>query len=164
MSSSRRPSFSIRTKVDVQEPKSHGPNAQLGSGVANQELGQVVDLVVTEDDVRICWKQFASTLPKEHSALAGRLQIIRPVLNADSSTITVTTDNRMVASDILSMRPQFEAYLRQQLQNSKLTINVVVEEAQTVHHIYSRVEQFQILEKRNPALKKLKEALDLDLS
>ena len=164
MSSSRRPSFSIRTKVDVQEPKSHGPNAQLGSSVANQELEQVADLVVTEDDVRICWKQFASTLPKEHSALAGRLQIIRPVLNADSSTITVTTDNRMVASDILSMRPQFEAYLRQQLQNSKLAINVVVEETQTVHHIYSRVEQFQILEKRNPALKKLKEALDLDLS
>ena len=70
----------------------------------------------------------------------------------------------MVASDILSMRSQIEVYLRQQLQNSKLTINVVVEEKQTVHHIYSRVEQFQILEKRNPALKKLKEALDLDLS
>ena len=163
MSSSRRPSFSIRTKVDVQETKSHGPNAQLGPGVANQNPEQVADLIVNEDDVRICWKQFASTLPKEHSALAGRLQNIRPVLNSES-TITVTTDNRMVASDILSMRSQIEAYLRQQLQNSKLTINVAVEEKQTVHHIYSRVEQFQILEKRNPALKKLKEALDLDLS
>ena len=163
MSSSRRPSFSIRAKANVQESNSQGGGSQAGYGTVGQLSEQTVDLPVGEDGVRICWKQFAATLPKEHSALAGRLQIIRPVLNADL-TITAMTDNRMVASDIQAVRPQIEAYLRQQLQNSKLTINVVVEESQTVHHIYSRVEQFQILEKRNPALKKLKEALDLDLS
>ena len=137
------------------------------SSVAQAQVTSVAtpleDLPVAEDGVRICWKQFAATLPKEHSALAGRLQIIRPVLNPDL-TITATTDNRMVASDIMNVRPQIEAYLRQQLQNSKLTLNIVVEETQTVRHIYSRVEQFQILEKRNPVLKKLREALDLDLS
>ena len=164
MASSRRPSFSIRTKGDAQKTDSQGLNAQsVGCGTANQASVEVVDLPVSEDGVRICWKLFASTLPKEHSALAGRLQIIRPVLNADF-TITATTDNRMVASDILGVRQDIEIYLRQQLQNSKLTLNVVVEETKIVHHIYSRVEQFQILEKRNPALKKLKEALDLDLS
>lgn len=164
MSSSRRPSFSIRAKADVKDATpQRGGAPGAGNATASQAYEEIVDLAVSEDGVRICWKQYASTLPKEHSALAGRLQIIRPALN-DDLTITVTTDNRMVASDILGMRRQIEDYLRQQLQNRKLTINVVVEETKTVHHIYSRVEQFQILEQRNPALRKLKEALDLDLS
>ena len=164
MSSSRRPSFSIRAKADVKDATpQRGGAPGVGNTTASQAYEEIVDLAVSEDGVRICWKQYASTLPKEHSALAGRLQIIRPALN-DDLTITVTTDNRMVASDILGMRRQIEDYLRQQLQNRKLTINVVVEETKTVHHIYSRVEQFQILEQRNPALRKLKEALDLDLS
>ena len=164
MSSSRRPSFSIRAKADVKDATpQRGGAPGVGNATASQAYEEIVDLAVSEDGVRICWKQYASTLPKEHSALAGRLQIIRPALN-DDLTITVTTDNRMVASDILGMRRQIEDYLRQQLQNRKLTINVVVEETKTVHHIYSRVEQFQILEQRNPALRKLKEALDLDLS
>ena len=161
ITSIKRPSFSIRGNNVAQN------SSAQQSSVAQAQVTSVAtpleDLPVAEDGVRICWKQFAATLPKEHSALAGRLQIIRPVLNPDL-TITATTDNRMVASDIMNVRPQIEAYLRQQLQNSKLTLNIVVEETQTVRHIYSRVEQFQILEKRNPVLKKLREALDLDLS
>lgn len=95
--------------------------------------------------------------------MAGRLLNIRPVLD-DSLAVTVSIDNRMVASDIAGMRSRIEAFLRRQLQNSKLSLNIVVAEAQPTHRIYSRVEQFQILEQRNPVLRKLKEALDLDLS
>ena len=126
-------------------------------------VADVPDLPVSEDGVRICWKQFAAALPKEESAMAGRLLNIRPVLD-DSLAVTVSIDNRMVASDIAGMRSRIEAFLRSQLQNSKLSLNIVVEETQPTHRIYSRVEQFQILEQRNPVLHKLKEALDLDLS
>lgn len=126
-------------------------------------VADVPDLPVSEDGVRICWKQFAAALPKEESAMAGRLLNIRPVLD-DSLAVTVSIDNRMVASDIAGMRSRIEAFLRRQLQNSKLSLNIVVAEAQPTHRIYSRVEQFQILEQRNPVLRKLKEALDLDLS
>ena len=94
--------------------------------------------------------------------MAGRLMNIRPELN--DLTVKIGIDNRMVATELSAMRPHIEAYLRQQLQNSKLTINIVIEETKAAHRIYSRVEQYQILEKRNPALRKLKELLDLDLS
>ena len=120
------------------------------------------DLPVSEDGVRICWKQFAMGLPKEQAAMAGRLMNIRPSLN--DLTVKVSIDNRMVAEELSAICPQLEAHLRRQLQNGKLTIHVVVEENTAAHKIYSRVEQYQILEKRNPALRKLKELLDLDLS
>ena len=94
--------------------------------------------------------------------MAGRLKIIRPRL--EDHTIVASVDNRMVAADLEAMRGQIESYLRQQLQNKQLTVKIVLEESVVIHHIYSRVEQFQILERRNPALRMLKESLDLDLS
>lgn len=159
----KRQSFSIHGKVSAQGGSAHNQGNVSTGDVAVPVQADVPDLPVSEDGVRICWKQFASTLPKEESAMAGRLLNIRPRLN-ENHTITIGVDNRMVASDITGMRTRIETYLRQQLQNRHLTLNVVLEESQTTHRIYSRVEQFQILEKRNPALKKLKEALDLDLS
>ena len=132
-------------------------------GAATVVQPDMPDLPVSEDGVRICWKQFASALPKEESAMAGRLMIIRPSLK-DGLVVNVVIDNRMVASDIRAMQPRIEGYLRRQLQNKGLSLNIVLEESQTTHRIYSRVEQYQILEKRNPVVGKLKEALDLDLS
>ena len=122
----------------------------------------VEDIPITEDGLRICWKKFASTLPQEESAMAGRLTIMRPQLT-DKYTITINCENKIVAQELHSMCQRIEAYLRKQMQNNKLQIQINSEELQAAHRIYSRIEQFQILEQRNPALKRLKEALDLDL-
>lgn len=94
--------------------------------------------------------------------MAGRLMIIRPQLTGET-TFTVVIDNKIVAQDLRTIQPRIEAYLRQQMQNSHISMNIKLEENLTAHRIYSRVEQYQILEKRNPVLKKLKELLDLDL-
>ena len=95
--------------------------------------------------------------------MAGRLQILRPMLK-ENLVIEVLVDNRMVATDVTAMRPQIEEFLRRELQNSRLTMHVIVEEAKATHKILSRVEQYQTIEQHNPAVRKLKELLDLDLS
>ena len=95
--------------------------------------------------------------------MVGRLLNIRPALKPDL-IVDICIDNRMVASELMAMKGQIEAYLREQLQNNMLSMNITIGESQATHRIYSRVEQFQILEERNPMLRKLKEALDLDLS
>ena len=94
--------------------------------------------------------------------MAGRLLNLRPLLNEDF-TIDVSVENHMVASELSGMRAHIEEYLRHQLQNRKITLNIVVEDVESTHRIYSRIEQYQTLETRNPAVRKLKEALDLDL-
>ena len=95
--------------------------------------------------------------------MAGRLQILRPMLK-ENLVIEVLVDNRMVATDVTAMRPQIEEFLRKELQNSRLTMHIIVEEAKSTHRILSRVEQYQAIEQHNPAVRKLKELLDLDLS
>ena len=161
VSMSRRPSFSIRSKANELETTARTQSQEAVT--AATVTPQVEDLPISEEGVRICWKQFATTLPKEQAAMAGRLLNLRPSLT-DELKVVVHIDNPMVASELSAMRLQVEEFLRQQLQNSKLTLDVVVEEVQSTRKIYSRVEQFQLLEKRNPAIGKLKELLDLDLS
>ena len=156
------PSFSIRAKlaeIEARGRKSMQPESQPMPIVEEMPME---DLPVDVNGVRICWKRFAAALPREHSALAGRLTNMRPSLS-DDLVISVTINNRMVESDLQQMRPHMEQYLRKQLQNSKLRINIVVDETMETHHIYSRVEQYQILAKRYPVLGRLKDALDLDL-
>ncbi len=122
----------------------------------------VEDLPVSEEGLRICWKQFAASLPKEESAMAGRLMNIRPKLN-DDNTFSVGIDNKLVAQELHGMQPRIEQYLRKQMQNSRISMRIRVEDVLPTHRILSRVEQYQILENRNPALKLLTELLDLDL-
>lgn len=160
MTGLKRPSFSIRGKVE--DPQQTAQNNAAAAAAVVAEVPQE-NLPVSEDGVRICWKKYAMILPKEQAAMAGRLMNIRPALKPDL-IVEVSIDNRMVASELSGMKAHIEAYLRQQLQNDKLSLNIVISETLTAHNrIYSRVEQFQILEKRNPVIHKLKEALDLDL-
>ena len=160
MTGIKRPSFSIRGKVE--DPQQTAQNNAKAAATVVAEVPQE-NLPVSEDGVRICWKKYAMILPKEQAAMAGRLMNIRPALKPDL-IVEVSIDNRMVASELSGMKAHIEAYLRQQLQNDKLSLNIVISETQTAHNrIYSRVEQFQILEKRNPVIHKLKEALDLNL-
>ncbi len=162
-STSRRPlSFSIRTGIlnDGTNTSTPKPADTAPKAPVPQEIQE--DLPVSEEGLRICWKQFASSLPKEESAMAGRLMNIRPKLN-DGNSFTIIIDNKLVAQEIHAMQPRIESYLRQQMQNSRITMRITIEEMITTHRIYSRVEQYQMLEQRNPALKLLKELLDLDL-
>ena len=162
---SRPKGFSIR--INASRDTQAATNAQQATRASSAttpttQVPITEDLPINEDGLRICWKQFAQTLPKEDSAMAGRLMNIRPHLVSDS-TFTITIDNKIVMQELHSMQSRIEAYLRQQMQNSRINMQIVLEETQATHRIYSRVEQYQILEQRNPTLKRLKELFDLDL-
>lgn len=94
--------------------------------------------------------------------MAGRLMNIRPKLNDDNS-FTIIIDNKLVAQEIHAMQPRIVSYLSQQMQNNSITMRIAIEETITTRRIYSRVEQYQMLEQQNPSLKLLKELLNLDL-
>lgn len=94
--------------------------------------------------------------------MAGRLMNIRPNLDK-GGRFTITLDNKLVEQEMRTMKPRIEAYLRQQMQNSTISMEIILDETQGIRRIYSRVEQFQMMEQRNNALTRLKKAFDLDL-
>ena len=94
--------------------------------------------------------------------MAGRMANIHPKLN-DDRTFTVSIDNKLVAQELRELQPRIERFLREQLQNSSISMRIKIDETLPPHRILSRVEQYQQLEKRNPALKMMTELFNLDL-
>ena len=164
--SARKPlTFSLRTGVKPQDTASTTTAENSEKRVAGPvTIPQAVveDLPINEDGLRICWKQFVQTLPQEESAMAGRLTIMRPYINGEN-IVAIPIDNKIVAQELHSMRSRIEEFLRKQMQNSKISIQIQLEEVNKNHRIVSRIEQYQTMEQRNPSLKRLKELLELDL-
>lgn len=122
------------------------------------------DYMFNEKDLGYYWREFASLLPKEEAANAGRMMNMHPHLLADQQTFEVAVDNDMVQKYMQQLAPKIEAHLQKKLHNRKIRMTTRVSEANENVRAYSHVERFQMMSKKNPSLLKLKEALGLELS
>lgn len=122
------------------------------------------DYIFNEKDLGYYWREFASLLPKEEAANAGRMMNMHPHLLADQHTFEVAVDNDIVQKYMQHLAPQIEAHLQEKLHNRKIKMTTRVSEANENVRAYSHVERFQMMSKKNPSLLKLKEALGLELS
>ena len=122
------------------------------------------DYDVYEKDLNYYWREFATRLPKEEAANAGRMMNMSPKLLEDQTTFEVAVDNEMVQKYMQQLAPQIENHLREQLHNRKIRMTVRVSAADENIRAYSHVERFQMMSKKNPNLLKLKEEFGLELS
>ena len=121
------------------------------------------DYIFNEKDLRYYWLEFANLLPVENAANAGRMKTMAPHLINDT-TFEIVVDNEFVEKNMTDMIPQIQEHLRKQLHNSKITMTVRISKPQEVIKAYNKVEQYQMMSKKNPILKRLCEELDLELS
>ena len=82
----------------------------------------------------------------------------------DSDHFEVVANNPAVADQLKQYKPAIEQYLRDNLDNVNITMNVRIREAEEKKRAYSRQEQFMNMCGINPSLKKLRDVLNLDLS
>ena len=144
--------------MDKQTEKVVSPSLQTG---VKKEIEE--DYIFNEKDLRYYWLEFANLLPVENAANAGRMKTMTPHLINDT-TFEFVVDNEFVEKNMTDMIPQIQEHLRKQLHNSKITMTVRISKPQEVIKAYNKVEQYQMMSKKNPNLKRLCEELDLELS
>ena len=138
--------------------------AQKPAAQVQQAEKEWEDYDVYEKDLNYYWREFATRLPKEERANAGRMMNMSPKLLDDQTTFEVAVDNEMVQKYMQQLAPQIENHLREQLHNRKIRMTVRVSAAEENIRAYSHVERFQMMSKKNPNLLKLKEEFGLELS
>ena len=138
--------------------------AQKPAAQVQQAEKEWEDYDVYEKDLNYYWREFATRLPKEERANAGRMMNMSPKLLDDQTTFEVAVDNEMVQKYMQQLAPQIENHLREQLHNRKIRMTVRVSAADENIRAYSHVERFQMMSKKNPNLLKLKEEFGLELS
>ena len=105
------------------------------------------------------WEEFAARLknrPNLQSTLAGM-----PVLEEDYRLV-LKIDNSVQEDLINSIKPELVSWLRKELRNSKIQLTTQINESVKGKIIYSDVEKYMEMLKKNPNLELLKQRFKLD--
>ena len=115
-------------------------------------------------NLTVAWREFAVNLPQEDIAFSHRMNNMEPTMQEDGETFLVIADNQSVQNELLKMQQRIEAYLHKRLRNGTLHMVVRLREMTDKRHVYSRVEQLNMMLQQNEALRKLKEEFQLELT
>lgn len=150
--------FSIKNPRPTMSESSHAQTT------VHQASGTDEDQAFSEQDLRRYWLEFAQRLPKEEAANAGRMKTMSPHLLDDNTTFEIVVDNEIVKKYMEDIMPKVRSYLCAQLHNSKVSMTVRVSNPQEVVKAYNRVEQYQMMNQKNPQLQHLREEFGLEFS
>lgn len=150
-------------KSPNKEKTDHAVSAPSTQSMVSEPTEDYEDFLVTEKDICFYWHEFANLLPVEETAMAQRMKIMQPKLIKDN-TFEVVVDNEQVKIYMTEMSERIVNHMRHQLHNRKITMEVRIADPKEVARTYSKPQQFINMSKRNPALLKLKDEFDLELT
>ena len=107
------------------------------------------------------WHKFLNSLPREQMAIAQRIRMLQPTIIAPS-TIEVKVNNPQIINELNDLKADLEAFLRQHLMNSELSLSFHLSEQETVQRSYSKQEYLLQMEKMNPTLTSLIKEMELE--
>jgi DNA polymerase-3 subunit gamma/tau len=146
---------SISLKADEEEGQDEDPSL-----LADQELPETS---FREEDLQMYWQAFAGRLRDDKPSVFTMLTTRKPSLG-DGWVVKFEVDNRVQQAEMEALRADLLEYLRKQLDNSRISLQLpIVKRENGDVRPYTPQEKFRYLSEQNPALKELRDRLDLDI-
>ncbi|MGM9688288.1 MAG: DNA polymerase III subunit gamma/tau [Alloprevotella sp.] len=117
----------------------------------------------TLDTLLYYWHRYANQLPREDSAIAGRMRNMNPKLLSNYE-VEVLVENNMVEQYMRSKQIDLMNYLRTNLRNDYIILRFTLAQEEGQQRTFSRLEQLNELLNRSAALTMLKKELSLELA
>ena len=117
----------------------------------------------TLDTLQYYWHRYANQLPREDSAIAGRMRNMNPKL-LPNYEVEVMVENNMVEQYMRSKQIDLMNYLRTNLRNDYIILRFTQAQEEGQQRTFSRLEQLNELLSRSAALAMLKKELSLELA
>ncbi len=117
----------------------------------------------SQQDLELQWMMMCNRMPQQYSAIASRMKNMNPTIT-DMPHVEVVLENQLVYDQMTEIKGSIVNTLRIYLHNNAITLNMRIAEHQEKIRILSRKEQFELMEKENSAIAKLRKALDLELA
>jgi len=118
--------------------------------------------VFSQELLNLHWDEYAETLKPDFPHLYSMLKKHRPVL-MEGFRIDFSIDNRLLEEELNEKKGELLGYLRKELNNNKITLQTRISEADKNSRPYTDKEKFEKMAEKNPALRKLKDELDLEI-
>ena len=133
-------------------------NEQASTSAATQDQAEFTEADLTREWIAMC-----NRMPQQYSAVATRMKNMTPVIK-EMPQIEVTVDNQLVMEQMQQIKGSIVNTLKLHLRNNKITLNIVLAEFDEQERSLTRREQYEEMEKDNPAVKQLRDMLNLELA
>ena len=147
----------LRKKSTTPQAAAQGEAAQGEKATSEQmqKFGQ--------HELELEWLSMCNRMPQQLSGVASRMKNMSPTIT-EFPAIEVTVENELAREQIENIKGNILSTLKLHLQNNDITLSIRIAEHQEQEKALSRREQFELMEKENPSVKKLRELLDLQLA
>ncbi len=122
-----------------------------------------VEDTFTDDDLMREWVSMCNRMPQKFVGLASRLKNIVPRIT-NYPDIEVVVDNQLLLDQITSIKKNIRATMRLRLHNSLIEFLPRLAKHNENERALTKLEVFDAMRKRNPAIEKLRVGLKLELS
>ncbi|MFZ4521368.1 MAG: DNA polymerase III subunit gamma/tau [Bacteroidales bacterium] len=116
----------------------------------------------TQTDLILHWDEYADNLKNDFPHLYSTLHNSRPELQ-DNWNITFTLDNKVLEDELTLRKTEMMEFLRGRLNNYKIQLKTTIADVQKTMKPYTDKEKFEMMAGKNPALRTLREELDLEI-
>ena len=117
----------------------------------------------TQADLESVWMPMAESVSKDMANLYHSLKSRPPVLN-DDFKVLVTVDNKIQRNDVFLKQPEILQFLRNELRNWGIQMEIIVaDKPQEARRPYTDDDKLAAMIDKNPAIKSLKDQLNLDI-
>ncbi len=117
----------------------------------------------TQDDLQREWIAMCNRMPQQFSAVATRMRNMTPVIS-QMPQVEVAVDNALALEQMQSIKGSIVNTLKLRLHNSQITLTILQTEVASQERVLTRREQYEAMEKENPAVGRLRELLSLELA
>ena len=138
---------------------------QVIPGSINLPTGQnkETDAQFSQTDLEFQWMSMCNRMPQKHSGIATRMKNMNPTIT-EFPQVEVVVDNELIKQEIEEIQGSISKTLQIYLHNNSLKLTIRVAEQKEKVKILSRKEQYDQMAEKNPAVKKLQQAFDLELA
>jgi DNA polymerase-3 subunit gamma/tau len=150
--------FTSTTSIKKPPSKSESDNLSSEDYQARYETATPF----TQTELSLCWDEFADKLKNESPHLYSTLKGSRPVLQPDWK-IEFNLANKVLEDELNSKKTEMMEFLRFRLNNYKIHLQTSIADNQKTMKPYTDKEKFDMLAEKNPALRTLREELDLEI-
>ena len=117
----------------------------------------------TQQDLELQWMSMCNRMPQKLSGIATRMKNMNPSIT-DFPAVEVVVDNQIALQQMEDIKGSIVNTLKLYLHNKSITLSMRVAEHEEQQPILTRREQYQLMEKENPSIAKLRELLSLELA
>ncbi|MBQ9230763.1 MAG: DNA polymerase III subunit gamma/tau [Prevotella sp.] len=136
-----------------------------GTLSANDPNARVKDEheVFSQQDLELQWMMMCNRMPQHLNGIATRMKNMSPVIT-EIPRVEVVVDNQLAYDQMMEIRGSIVNTLKLYLHNNSITLDMKIAEHHEKVRVLTRKEQFELMEKGNPAVAKLRDLLDLELA